>query len=588
MHHVTRFQSNITDGRACSVPGVSPAPEEVRDALGRMLSHDLFLRARRSAELLRYLVEMTLDGRGEGLKEYVIGTDIFGRDSLFDPQIDAIVRTEAWRLRGRLVKYYVAAGEAESVEIAFTHRSLRPIFRYRRPPSPVMTSSQRIIAVVPVHLSDEVIGAAAKDFCSVLVGEVVCCLTKMTGVEVRSIQPDPMPELLILHIHVRVLNGMTRTLATLVDGCSGAVRISQAFQVNLDSASESAIHTAHAIGDIVAENLSPTRDAFPIPILDTGRRREFLTSIVRASFAGRSRSLVQLRQEIRRLERAIEYDPDDRIAHRGLIAALSVFLSLAPSATMALLPKLRRIAERVLALDGSLSDVCICVGLASSYAYDWDGAEAAFIKSSEIDPLDPSPHILRTVNLLKTGRTEEALQSAERAACLEPYSPLVALNFSLALSHLRCYPEAIKVAERALAIDRDFGLLRLALGEGYLNMGDFAGAIAEFEAARGLLPDNASATGLLGLACARGGQRDRAERLLDDLKQSPGFHVSAPTAAAMIYIGLDAPDHAFGALEQAVRARGTPELFLGSACFDSLRADRRFSELRRQMGAPMH
>jgi hypothetical protein len=49
--------------------------------------------------LLRYLVEKTLCDQREQLKEYVLGTEVFGRPSSFDPRTDSIVRVEASRLR---------------------------------------------------------------------------------------------------------------------------------------------------------------------------------------------------------------------------------------------------------------------------------------------------------------------------------------------------------------------------------------------------------------------------------------------------------------------------------------------------------
>ena len=45
-------------------------------------------------------------GRGQKVKEYVIGAEVFGRGESFDPRLDPIVRTEARKLRARLEKYY--------------------------------------------------------------------------------------------------------------------------------------------------------------------------------------------------------------------------------------------------------------------------------------------------------------------------------------------------------------------------------------------------------------------------------------------------------------------------------------------------
>jgi len=61
-------------------------------------------------KLLRYLANHALDHPGEPLKEYQIATEVFGRSSDFDPQLDSIIRVQAGRLRSKLAKYYESEG----------------------------------------------------------------------------------------------------------------------------------------------------------------------------------------------------------------------------------------------------------------------------------------------------------------------------------------------------------------------------------------------------------------------------------------------------------------------------------------------
>ena len=44
----------------------------------------------------------TLSGRGERLKEFVVGVEVFGKDAQFDPRNDPLVRVQARRLRASL------------------------------------------------------------------------------------------------------------------------------------------------------------------------------------------------------------------------------------------------------------------------------------------------------------------------------------------------------------------------------------------------------------------------------------------------------------------------------------------------------
>src|SRR5512147_1693462 len=108
--------------------GVAPLAE-IRDALARVLQSGVFLRSGQLQRLLRFLVEETLAGRGERLKEYVIGVEVFGRPPSYDPRIDSLVRVEARRLRATLASYYREDGRTDQVIIELEKGSYRPMFR---------------------------------------------------------------------------------------------------------------------------------------------------------------------------------------------------------------------------------------------------------------------------------------------------------------------------------------------------------------------------------------------------------------------------------------------------------------------------
>ncbi len=72
-----------------------------------LLTHDEIFRAsRRSISFLTYVVEETLKGAGEQIKERTIGIEVFGRSSSYDTNLDHVVRTAATELRKRLAIYY--------------------------------------------------------------------------------------------------------------------------------------------------------------------------------------------------------------------------------------------------------------------------------------------------------------------------------------------------------------------------------------------------------------------------------------------------------------------------------------------------
>jgi serine/threonine-protein kinase len=79
--------------------------EKALTQLNRILSSKAFRQADRLKRFLSFIVEETVAERGERLKEFVVGVEVFGKDETFDPRNDPIVRERAretiWRLNCR-------------------------------------------------------------------------------------------------------------------------------------------------------------------------------------------------------------------------------------------------------------------------------------------------------------------------------------------------------------------------------------------------------------------------------------------------------------------------------------------------------
>jgi TolB-like protein len=112
---------------------VVPSRDEVARQLDRVLRSEALANAERARRFLRYVVERTLAGDGDRLKEFVIGVDVFDRDDQYDPRIDSIVRVEAGRLRSKLDQYYSRATDEDRVVIHIPRGSYVPSFEFRAP-----------------------------------------------------------------------------------------------------------------------------------------------------------------------------------------------------------------------------------------------------------------------------------------------------------------------------------------------------------------------------------------------------------------------------------------------------------------------
>lgn len=78
----------------------------IQAQLERILAHPLFKNSKRYPNLLRYVVERTLDGHPGELKERNLGVEVFSRDPNYDTNLDPVVRTTAAEIRKRLAQYY--------------------------------------------------------------------------------------------------------------------------------------------------------------------------------------------------------------------------------------------------------------------------------------------------------------------------------------------------------------------------------------------------------------------------------------------------------------------------------------------------
>lgn len=94
-------------------------------------------RALRESESLRklldYLTRQALDHPGEPVKEYQIATEVLGRRSDFDPQLNSMVRVQAGRLRTKLTEYYSEEGLDDPVVVDFPKGTYALHFRERKP-----------------------------------------------------------------------------------------------------------------------------------------------------------------------------------------------------------------------------------------------------------------------------------------------------------------------------------------------------------------------------------------------------------------------------------------------------------------------
>ena len=144
-----------------------------------------FAKSERLARFLEFTIEEVLAGRGRELKEYLVGEEVYGRGSGYDPKIDSIVRVEAVRLRNKIKRFYETEGRRDAVVIRYPRGSYAPVFQERTTParkSSAKTGQFKAVAVLPfVNMSGD---AADEYFSDGLTEELINALVGLQHLRV--------------------------------------------------------------------------------------------------------------------------------------------------------------------------------------------------------------------------------------------------------------------------------------------------------------------------------------------------------------------------------------------------------------------
>lgn len=108
------------------------APGAIRQQVERIIASNSFRTSRRYPRFLQYIVEKSLSGESEGVKERLIGADVFERPFDYDVTSDPIVRVAAGEIRKRLAQYYVQEGHELELRIELPPGSYVPHFHWPR------------------------------------------------------------------------------------------------------------------------------------------------------------------------------------------------------------------------------------------------------------------------------------------------------------------------------------------------------------------------------------------------------------------------------------------------------------------------
>jgi hypothetical protein len=108
--------------------------ETARAQVERIFQSKTFRSSDVLRHLLSYLVDASLAGTADDLKEYTVAVDALGKPSSYDPRQESAVRMQVGRLRQKLAEYYRTEGVHDPVVVDLPKGGFRVVFEPRKAP----------------------------------------------------------------------------------------------------------------------------------------------------------------------------------------------------------------------------------------------------------------------------------------------------------------------------------------------------------------------------------------------------------------------------------------------------------------------
>jgi TolB-like protein len=581
----------------------------VRAELARVLESPIFAQSDRLGRFLRFAVEHAISGTDEGLKEYVIGTEVYDRKPPYHPSQDSIVRTEARRLRTKLKEYYESEGRDNPLFIYFRPGSYIPVFKSKAPADEseagASTSGDGVfiegpgvaVAVIPFH------AASAQPLCaeyaSGVTDELVHELMQCEGVRVvgtssiaqLAAQVADIPSFaerlgvqIVFEGSVRVEGSRVRVNSRMLSA-DGFQLWAQRFDAEADPAS-----------------IFTVQEQFASALVNRVRPQQ---TIVRQAKASSGPTILAIYPALLKAEAQLEEGDEADVQ-----AALAKFQEIAqmtpgyarpysrlaqcycwlavhgtePSAGMISLAMAS--SDRAIELDPEMSLALAVKASCLALQWDWAGSERVFKQALKAGFHSGSARQYAML-LAVLGRFDEAWPYLQKAQQTDPFSPLQKVECAKFLYMSRRYREALELFAEPLR----FGPLPL---EAELYLALIHAQLGQIDEARRLarliLRNGGAQTWLRGSAgniVARcgdpaQGEGDAAEPIA---AAAPARHYRQ----ALFFTSAGDSDKALASLSAAFEQR-EPELpwLAVDPRFDSIRRDPRFHEIVRKVRSGMH
>lgn len=498
---------------------------EIEAHVARIGSSPAFANSARLRELLGHAVAEALAGRGESLKESVLGVTVFGRKPGYDSDANSIVRVEFARLRKKLEQYYEREGASETLRVVFPRGTYAPKFlRTDQRAEPVFAGS---VVVLPFTC----LGADPDDesFADGLTDELITALTRVPGLKVvartssfkfKGHADDIRAIGLVLRVDtvlegsVRRQNDTLRIHAQLVKVADGCHIWAGKYERRLTAVFQLQDEIAAAIVGAMKMEL-PRHLATSTRVADPEAHSLYL----KGRFWWHRWNPEALRKAASFFQQAIERDPGYAGAYSGLADCLFLQGFFGYGHPLEVMPRAQAYARKAIEIDPLLGEAYCSLALLE-HAWEWNTQQCGveFRRCLELNPnYAMAVAKYATSYLNPVGRFEEGNQWLKRALVLDPLSAVVHADYACCQLYRGLFDDFEREAARVLEDEPTMVRLLWFLSKTRALRGNKAGAAEAAERALNQLPEDPLTLGMSAGVHALCGNQGRAAELRSKL-----------------------------------------------------------------------
>ena len=209
-------------------------------------------------------------------------------------------------------------------------------------------------------------------------------------------------------------------------------------------------------------------------------------------------------------QRATTLDPNYALAWSGLASAYVASPINGDADPHDVWPRVRAAVAQAIRAGPDLAEAQLARGRAMWFLeWDWPAAETAFRRAVALDSSNAMAHMNLGHALSQMGRHVEAQPLMRRARELDPLDAMLYAMSSLVDVQGRDFPLATEHAREAIALDPEFWIGHMALGEAYGQQGQNDRALEVLTTAARFSGSNSKAVSLRGYLLAKIGASER-------------------------------------------------------------------------------